>query len=346
MRRSALFASLAALLAAGVAGAAVQGSYSTTAPNAEAASPRPVTPAASTVRPAAVTVSTATSSHTLPAADEGTVPSTHVRYTTGLTPASNAQGVYYQNRVVVLTFHDISPTFKSHWTMTPEQFTADLDALQKAHFNVISNDQFVRFLRHQGRVPDNAVLLTFDDGYEDMYTYALPALQQHHMQGTFFIIVGTADGKNGGQLKYLTWQELQTMHDAGMVLASHTYNSHFHVKENGRLIPVFDTPTVINHQQETEAQYEARILADFKQAKNELETHLHSPVIEMAWPYGWGTQTATRVAESAGYQLLFTTTPGPVTPWTSLSDIPRIDIGYDDMSPTEAIASIIQTARG
>ncbi|MCL6594401.1 MAG: polysaccharide deacetylase family protein, partial [Alicyclobacillus sp.] len=296
MRRSALFASLAALLAAGAAGSAVQGSFPTAAPTAATTRPQPAAPAVTT-RPAAVTTTAVASSHTLPAGDEGTAPTARVRYTTGLIPPSNAQGVYYQNRVVVLTFHDISATFKSHWTMTPEQFTADLDALQNAHFNVITNDQFVRFLHHQGHVPDNAVLLTFDDGYEDMYTYALPALQQHHMQGTFFIIVGTADGKNSGQLKYLTWPELQTMHDAGMVLASHTYNSHFHVKENGRLIPVFDTPTVINHQQETQAQYEARILADFTQAKSELEAHLHSPVIEMAWPYGWGTQTATRVAE-------------------------------------------------
>lgn len=38
-----------------------------------------------------------------------------------------------------------------------------------------------------GALPEKAVLLTFDDGYIDNYTFALPVLKAHHMQGSFFI---------------------------------------------------------------------------------------------------------------------------------------------------------------
>lgn len=36
-------------------------------------------------------------------------------------------------------------------------------------------------------LPSNAMLLTFDDGYIDNYTYCLPVLKKHHIQGVFYI---------------------------------------------------------------------------------------------------------------------------------------------------------------
>lgn len=38
-----------------------------------------------------------------------------------------------------------------------------------------------------GGLPENAVLLTFDDGYIDNYTCALPVLSEYKIQGSFFI---------------------------------------------------------------------------------------------------------------------------------------------------------------
>lgn len=37
------------------------------------------------------------------------------------------------------------------------------------------------------KLPENAVLLTFDDGYIDNFTMAFPLLKEYHMQGSFFI---------------------------------------------------------------------------------------------------------------------------------------------------------------
>lgn len=45
-------------------------------------------------------------------------------------------------------------------------------------------------LRAEGggyKLPENAILLTFDDGYIDHYSYALPLLEEFKVQGSFFI---------------------------------------------------------------------------------------------------------------------------------------------------------------
>ena len=38
-----------------------------------------------------------------------------------------------------------------------------------------------------GGLPDRALLLTFDDGYQDNFTYVLPLLEEYGFQGSFFI---------------------------------------------------------------------------------------------------------------------------------------------------------------
>ncbi len=62
------------------------------------------------------------------------------------------------------------------------------------------------------------VSLTFDDGDEDQYTNALPALQAHGMAGTFYAITGYV-GVNSG---YLTLPQLQAIYAAGNEIGGHT----------------------------------------------------------------------------------------------------------------------------
>jgi poly-beta-1,6-N-acetyl-D-glucosamine N-deacetylase len=250
----------------------------------------------------------------------------------------------YQNKVVIVTFHDISPKVYSPYVITPNQFSADL-AIIGSRFHVITNTEFINFLNHKRSVPTNAVLLTFDDGYQGMYSYALPILLQHHMSGTFFDIVGTADKSNR---VYLTWGEMRQMVQDGMSVESHTYASHYEVVNGKRkmLVPVFNTRIVIHGKRETIMQYHQRVLADFSRARSELENHLNEPVLQFAWPYGWGTPFSDFIAHEAGYQYLYTTTDGCVTSWTNKGKIPRIDIGKPFVTPSEAANLIYETANG
>lgn len=48
-------------------------------------------------------------------------------------------------------------------------------------------EQVLDAIEEKSELPDNALLLTFDDGYIDNYTYALPVLEEYGLQGSFFI---------------------------------------------------------------------------------------------------------------------------------------------------------------
>ncbi len=57
----------------------------------------------------------------------------------------------------------------------------------KANFNVVGMEQVIEAVKGTESLPENALLLTFDDGYIDNYTVALPLLEEFGFQGSFFI---------------------------------------------------------------------------------------------------------------------------------------------------------------
>lgn len=55
-------------------------------------------------------------------------------------------------------------------------------------FNVVTMEQVIEAWNSpNGSLPENALLLTFDDGYIDNYLTAFPLLKERGMQGSFFI---------------------------------------------------------------------------------------------------------------------------------------------------------------
>lgn len=54
-------------------------------------------------------------------------------------------------------------------------------------FCVITMQQLIEYYICGTKMPENVILLTFDDGYIDNYLYVLPVLKEYHMQGTFFV---------------------------------------------------------------------------------------------------------------------------------------------------------------
>ena len=57
----------------------------------------------------------------------------------------------------------------------------------KNNFNVVTMEQVMDAAEGKSKLPENALLLTFDDGYIDNYTFAFPVLEEYGVQGSFFI---------------------------------------------------------------------------------------------------------------------------------------------------------------
>jgi peptidoglycan/xylan/chitin deacetylase (PgdA/CDA1 family) len=66
-----------------------------------------------------------------------------------------------------------------------QDFEQQISFLQK-HFNILALEEAIN-LREKNQLPPKALVITFDDGYKDNYTNALPILEKLHCPATFFI---------------------------------------------------------------------------------------------------------------------------------------------------------------
>jgi peptidoglycan/xylan/chitin deacetylase (PgdA/CDA1 family) len=238
-------------------------------------------------------------------------------------------------------YHDVGPNGQSVISITPQHLDADLTLLQQEGFHIIPISQMVDFMDHRATVPEKAVVLTFDDGYQGVYQYAFPILKKHHAPATIFII-GYTVGRTPG---YLTWPEAQEMEASGLVtVGGHTYNLHWqgptikpNVDEPATIAPLFDPQT--GHV-ETEQEYEARILADSRLLQETFKSNLGHTTPYFAYPYGAYNTTLIRILGDAGFRYMFTTSQGVDGEKADPTRLYRITVGVVWVS-TNKIPSII-----
>jgi len=98
---------------------------------------------------------------------------------------NNAMGrlyisMYHYTRDLV---HSRYPEIKG---MDKMQFRHQIEFM-KNNFKVVTMEQVIDAVEGKSELPGDALLLTFDDGYIDNYTFALPVLEEYGVQGSFFI---------------------------------------------------------------------------------------------------------------------------------------------------------------
>ena len=87
------------------------------------------------------------------------------------------------------------------------------------------------------RLPDKAILLTFDDGYESLYTRVFPLLKAYHYPAVAALVGSWMEDEPDGTVLYgdrkvprsnfVSWDEAREMQASGLVeFASHGYDLH------------------------------------------------------------------------------------------------------------------------
>jgi peptidoglycan/xylan/chitin deacetylase (PgdA/CDA1 family) len=99
----------------------------------------------------------------------------------------------WARRLTVLAYHRIcdprgedGTTLASNISATPDRFAAQLDYLRRS-FDVIALDDLVAWLQGRGSLPPYPALITFDDGYRDNLTEALPVLRAARLPAVLFL---------------------------------------------------------------------------------------------------------------------------------------------------------------
>lgn len=125
----------------------------------------------------------------------------------------------------ILTYHSIDSS-GSPISVSPSAFRAHVRWLASGAVRVLPLDELV-----SGGDDEDAVAITFDDGFENFATEAAALLAQHGLPSTVFVVPEHVDGTNawGGSdapgiptLPLMSWATLGQVSRQGVTLGAHT----------------------------------------------------------------------------------------------------------------------------
>lgn len=196
-------------------------------------------------------------------------------------------GLYLKfcRRVPVLMYHRLAKIPGDRNALPPEKFREQLAYLKAHGYHTITMEALYLYYHEHKPLPKKPVLLTFDDGYADNFTYAVPLLAEYQMTAMVFPISGWIGRENKWEnfhkalTTIMSWDGLEKWRDAGLQIGSHTVNHPFLSQLTGE-----------------------PLTEELVDSKATLQVHLAMDVEYLCYPYGDFNAETKKAAQEAGYK--------------------------------------------
>jgi peptidoglycan/xylan/chitin deacetylase (PgdA/CDA1 family) len=219
-------------------------------------------------------------------------------------------------QVCILMYHQVGdfPSMKSHRATYCHyrNFKKQMAFLSRMRYPVLTISEALAGLRGEKDLPERAVVLTFDDGYDNFYEYAAPELSRRGFPSVVFLL-SEKIGRNADWLAkdgldpapLMGRKRIEELTGAGVEFASHG-RTH---RRLSRLAP-------------------EEIREEIVRSKAELEDLLQAPVRHFCYPYGDYNAVALEAVREAGYDSALTCIRGRATPSDDHAELPRMAISF------------------
>lgn len=220
-------------------------------------------------------------------------------------------GVYrkiHTRALPVLMYHHFTEESTMDTVVTPARFREQMAALKAAGYTTVTLQQMLDYVDSGAPLPEKPVLITMDDGYTSNLTEAAPILEELGMCATVFVI-----GINEGEEYYahsgaplsparFSYEEAAEWVEKGVLdLQSHTFDMHQLVSYgfSGRdgVLPLVG---------EDDTAYAASLCTDLDAFLQRRKGRVDTPLVALAYPFGYYTEKADTLLEEAGIAITFT----------------------------------------
>ncbi|MBW4459914.1 MAG: glycosyltransferase [Nodosilinea sp. WJT8-NPBG4] len=222
------------------------------------------------------------------------------------------------DRLPILMYHRVAPegdATMGQWRLTPEAFAEQLRYLRDAGYYSVTLEVWQQAIADRQPLPGRAIVLTFDDGYLDFFTYAFPLLQEYGFSATVFLVAERVGQTNAWDAQYselvplMDWEHIRQLQVQGVEFGSHS----------------------ATHRPLTSLSL-TEIVEEGARSRTILTQKLGCPVRTIAYPYGDADPAVTFLMGACGYTAGVTCH----TAISQLSDdplaLPRVEIfGTDSL---------------
>lgn len=218
-------------------------------------------------------------------------------------------------KVPILLYHHITTdefsNEESISLISPSDFRLHMTAIS-VNFTPISLRSYYEYVMcDDGSIslPQNPIIVTFDDGYLSNYEIAFPILKELSIPATIFVVtdtVGAIAGEGKVNNSHFTWEQAKEMEDSGLIeIQSHT----------------------VSHEKMTSIDV-GEAVRQIRKSKHDIEVNLGRECDMIAYPYGDYNEGIKELAREAGYKVQL------------LVDDKTTDAEYDVNLPSEGVEKL------
>lgn len=210
-------------------------------------------------------------------------------------------------RIVMLQYHHVSESTPASTSISPARFAEHMQWLVDNEFEVASLPESLARLRSGEPLPEYYAVITFDDGYRNIYENAFPVLQRLGLPFTIFV---NPEPHDAGRDAWVTWDQLREMGEAGATIANHTDSHAFLVRQLDG---------------EADSEWLQRVRDEIEQAEQRIAAETGQNHRILAYPYGESNPAIRSAVGELGFTA-FGQQSGPVGRDSDFLNLPRFPL--------------------
>ncbi|MBR5155482.1 MAG: polysaccharide deacetylase family protein [Clostridia bacterium] len=203
--------------------------------------------------------------------------------------------------VPILMYHSILRSTNTHgnYIISESAFEADLKFLKDNGYTTIVMKDLIDYVYNDKALPKKPVVLTFDDGYFNNFSYAFPLLKKYNSKAVLSIIgyytdLYTKTPDENPSYSHVTWNDVKKMMDSGLVeMQNHSHN--LHTTDKGR-------NGAKKKQGESQAKYRELLMSDLGKLQEDFKTNTGYTPSTFTYPFGSVSNASFDIIKDMGFK--------------------------------------------
>jgi len=187
----------------------------------------------------------------------------------------------------------------SEYVIDASDFENDIIFLKENGFNFVNTYDLVNYVYSGIPLPKKPIMLTFDDGYLNNYTYVFPIIKKHNIKVVispigYYVEYYSSLNERNPLYTQLTDKEITEMQNSGLVdFQNHSYNMHSLNDRKGSSIKQNELPD----------DYIREFCYDLKKAEDVLQNITGIKPHAYVYPFGIYSSESLSVLKQSGYKI-------------------------------------------
>ena len=201
----------------------------------------------------------------------------------------------------VIMYHSVGEK-TGKYVISPEMLEEDFKLINRQGYKTITSADLIAFKEQGVPLPEKPVILTFDDGYFNNYTYAFDLLKKYDMKAVISVVGKFSEDYNNSSAplnnnySHLTYSMIKEMNASGLLeFANHSYNMHNMENRRG----------ILKKKGENSEQYKENLTQDVTKCNDILKNECGIMPVAFTYPFGCVNKESSGIINSLGFKVTY-----------------------------------------